>query len=119
MADTRRGFLALVGGSLLSGSVLRGATAATPTLLLPPSLMPAATARPLLDAILSQGGSQMDAIIQCGLRMPKPAFLDWLEGGLQRSMLFDPPDRAAREREIAAAVAVHGSIVAASRAGAL
>jgi hypothetical protein len=115
----RRNFLALVGGTMFSGNVQQRASAATPTLVLPPRLVAAAPARPLLDAMRARGESQMDVFISIGERMPKQAYLDWLEDGLQRSMLFDPPDEAAREREIDAAVKKHGSIVAAVRAGAI
>jgi hypothetical protein len=117
--NPRRGFLALVGGSLLSGAVRCQVRAKEPMLVLPLGLVPAAPARPLLDAELARGESKMEVILSIGQRMPKPAFLDWLEDGLQRSMLFDLPDLAARERKIAAAVAKHGSLIAAVRAGAL
>jgi len=115
----RRGFLALIGGTAVSGAVQHQARAKSPTLVLPPGFTPVARARPLLGAMLARGESQMDAILSIGARVPKPAFLDWLEDGLQRSLLFSEPDHAAREREIETAVAKHGSIVEAMRAGAL
>ena len=119
MTPPRRGFLALFGGALLSGGVQRSVSAETPTLILPSSLVSAPPARPLLAALLAGGRSQMQAIIAIGRRLPKERFLDWLEDGLQRSLLFPAPDDEADQRRLTAAVANHGSMVAAIQAGAL
>ena len=114
--NARRGFLALVGGAVFNGAVLRPAGAIQPTLILPPSAaLP--TARPLLDA----HRCQMDAFLEIGRHVPKGVFLDWLENGLQLAERHrrSPADLAREEARIEAAVAKHGSIIAAMRAGAI
>jgi len=79
--NPRRGFLALVGGSLLSGSVLHNVSAQAPSLVLPPSLglVPARSARPLVAA----HKSEMHAIIHVKQALPPEDFDVWLSVGLR------------------------------------
>ena len=51
--------------------------------------------------------------------MPKSALQDWLEEGMRRWLLYPEPNHEANELRIGAAIAKHGSIVGAMRAGAL
>ena len=112
----RRGFLALVGGAVFNGAVLRPAGAVQPALILPPSAS-LASARPLL----ADHRCQMDAFLEIGQHVPKGMFLDWLENGLQLAERHrrSPANLAREEKRIEAAVAKHGSIIAAMRADAL
>ncbi len=125
MSGSRRGFLALVGGSLAAGGALvtgtvRRANAATPGLRLPPALeVPPATTGPAAGPLLARHDSEMQALIHVKRQMPEAAWRDWLEGGLRQADLYGGRDGAALERSIDAAVARHGSLVAAMRAGAL
>ena len=114
--NARRGFLAMIGSSVFSGAVLRSVGAVQPTLILPaPSSLP--VARPLLNACRTQ----MDAFLEVGRHVPKDMFLDWLENGLQLAERHrrSPVDLVREEERIEAAVARHGSIIAAMRAGAI
>ena len=114
--NARRGFLAIVGGSVFNGAVMRSVGAEQPTLILPPcALLPGAW--PLLDA----SRSPMEASLEVASRVPKGLFFDWLENGLQLAERHgrSPAALASEERRIEAAVIQHGSIIAAMRAGAI
>ncbi len=91
----RRGFLALVGGAVLTGPTTRQWGISRPTLVFPqtPTLAPSPsvgliepgnpTGYPLLDAVLARGESQMHAFIHVKGGLPDEVFFDWLEGGLR------------------------------------
>lgn len=124
MSGTRRGFLALIGGSLasggafISGTVHRAKAAEVPTLLLPPSMslvLPEPRSRPLLEV----HETQMRAILHVKKMLPDSTFAEWLEGGLRQARFYAGRDTATMERIVEAAVEKHGSIIAAMRAGAI
>ena len=115
MNGQRRGFLAFVGGALVSGSITRATAGTAPTLILPPATT-AARAWPLLAA----ERSDMDAILRVGIHLPRDLHRDWLEAGLRQARPFEAGyDETAAERRIMDAVRKHGSMIDAVRAGAL
>ncbi len=91
----RRGFLALVGGTVLTGPTTRQWGISRPTLVFPQvsTLVPSPdaalldpgvpTGKPLLDALLASGRSQMHAFVDVKAGLPDDLFFDWLEGGLR------------------------------------
>ena len=115
MSSPRRGFLAYVGSALVSGSIARAASATTPTLILPPG---AVDLRP--HPLLWAEETQMHAVLRVKAHLPATLFQDWLEGGLRQARSYEAGyDHAAENRRIRAAVAKHGSIIAAFQAAAL
>ena len=80
MSDTRRGFLALVGGAgAFTGSVLFRKAAAAPTLILP-ELVTSTTARP---TPAQPSAPEMQAVLDVKAGLSHAMFLDWLESGLR------------------------------------
>ena len=115
MTAPRRGFLAFVGGALVSGSITRATAGTAPTLILPPT----AAAAPSWQ-LLAAERSDMDAILRVGIHLPRDLHRDWLEAGLRQARPFEAGyDEAAAERRIMDAVRKHGSMIDAVRAGAL
>ena len=115
MSPPRRGFLAYVGNAFISGSIVRAANATTPTLILPPG---AVDLRP--HPLLWAEKTQMHAMLRVKAHLPAILFQDWLEGGLRQARPYEEgPSSAEAEQQAGAAVAKHGSIIAAIRAGAL
>ena len=113
--NARRGFLAFVGGALVSGSITRATAGTAPTLILPP----AAAAAPSWPLLMAER-SDMEAFLRVSLHMPRDLYRDWLEAGLRQARPFEAGyDQAAEERRIRRAVRAHGSLIDAVRAGAL
>ena len=102
----RRGFLAVVGSTMVAGIAGWSTTARHPTLLMPTRAMPRLadpsppraglstmqqTAKGLITAqalparypLLAAQETQMHAFINVRSELPDEFFLDWLEGGLQ------------------------------------
>lgn len=84
MMGPRRGFLALVGGSLLSASVLSRASAGAPTLILPPKLdlTPMAQTRWTTPPLLARFPSEMHAICHVKNNVDPEIFQLWTNIGL-------------------------------------
>ena len=116
----RRGFLALVSGATVTGSVLFRKATAAPMLILPSADLiasPAERPRALFYPLLATHESDVHALAHIRQMMPEEAFHDWLEGGLRSACFYNRRDEATLERIVDAAVAKHGSIIAAKRAG--
>lgn len=124
-ASPRRGFLALVGAAAVTGPVLFRKAIANPTLILPPStalvdvpgIVPGLTAGVTHAEypLLSHYASEMSAICRIKRDTTDDTFRNWLEVGLHAAKAQAPQRAAAMDR----ALAEHGSIVEALRAGAL
>jgi hypothetical protein len=122
--STRRGFLALIGGSLVSGTVVAASTNAKPVLLLPPTLSFTPTpAMPgpseMFYPLCAGHESDMHALAHIKQMMPWEPFYDWLEGGLRGARHYNGRSQDVMAEIVDAAIAKHGSIIAARRAGAL
>ena len=81
MSNTRRGFLALVGGTgAFTGSVLFRKAAAAPTLILPPEMVATDAEQPV-QAQPSE--PEMQAVLDVKSGLSHAMFVDWLESGLR------------------------------------
>ena len=120
----RRDFLGFLGNACFVGSVIQKEGISRPALALPKWSTPVLTreppvASPTLHPLLTAAGSQANAMMQIRAGVPDSLFFDFLEGGLRNARFYDGRDEATLERIVDAAVAQHGSISAARRAGAL
>ena len=90
--NPRRGFLAMVGGSMLSGLTLSRASATTPTLILPTKLdlVPTGGRYPLPAAF----PTEMQAILNVKGAVPADDFQLWLSIGLRMADAAEQRGRA-------------------------
>ena len=108
--NARRGFLALVGGLAVGGPVISRASFAQPTLILPPGPTILPTPIPAEPLLTLQHIQQS---------VPEDAFKSWMFLGLRLAKQYGGRDEQAVQAAIEGAVAKHGSIIAAMRAGAI
>ncbi len=118
--STRRGFFAFIGNAAVTGLVAHRASATAPTLILPPAgLVEPATAIPAAFPLQAAQPSQMDALLHVKRMTPQEFYFHWLEGGLRGAKRYNGQTEEETEARIEAAMAEHGSLIAAMRAGAI